>query len=76
MPEVVNPTIFNKEILMSIADLKQESSYFRTFLSRHNRRKNCCTQLAAKQTFVGCQTLDSRLLFDGDVKVELERHNI
>lgn len=29
---VVNPDIFNKEILMSIADLKQESDYFQTFL--------------------------------------------
>lgn len=31
-PEVVNPDIFNREILMSVDDLKQESAYFQTFL--------------------------------------------
>ena len=29
---VVNPSIFNKEILMSIDDLKKESSFYQTFL--------------------------------------------
>jgi hypothetical protein len=68
---VIDPTIFNQEILMSIPDLRQESRYFRTFLYGTPEEK-----IAALDWLQGKHSWDAKrwlqgLLFDGDVQVRV-----
>ncbi len=68
---VVNPTIFNKEILMSIADLKQESGYFRTFLYGTADEKIAALDwLQSKHSWDAKRWIQG-LLFDGDAEVRV-----
>ena len=68
---VVNTTIFNKEILMSIADLKQESSYFRTFLYGTTEEKIAALNWLQNKHSWDAKRWIQGLLFDGDVNVRV-----
>ena len=68
---VVNPDIFNKEILMTVADLKQESGYFKTFLYGSPEEKIAALDwLQARHSWDAKRWLQG-LLFDGDANVRL-----
>lgn len=68
---VMNPDIFNKEILMSIDDLKQESTYYQTFLYGTADEK-----IAALNWLQSNHSWDAKrwiqgLLFDGNASVRV-----
>lgn len=68
---VVNPNIFNKEILMPITNLKQESSYFRTFLYGTSDEKIAALDwLQSKHSWDAKRWIQG-LLFDGDTRVRV-----
>ncbi len=68
---VVNLNIFNKEILMSINDLKQESGYFKTFLYGTADEKIAALDwLQSKHSWDAKRWIQG-LLFDGDTKVRV-----
>lgn len=69
--KVIDPTIFNQEILMSIPDLKQESRYFRTFLYGTPEEKIAALDwLQSKHSWDAKRWLQG-LLFDGDAQVRV-----
>ena len=69
--EVVNPDIFNKEILMTIEDLKQESTYFQTFLYGNAEEKIAALDwLQSKHSWDAKRWIQG-LLFDGDASVRV-----
>lgn len=70
-PEAVNADIFGREILMSVADLKQESGYYNTFLYGSAEEK-----IAAMDWLQSHHSWDAKrwlqgLLFDGDASVRV-----
>ncbi len=70
-PEAVNADIFGREILMSVADLKQESGYYNTFLYGSADEK-----IAAMDWLQAHHSWDAKrwlqgLLFDGDASVRV-----
>ncbi len=68
---VMDPDIFNKEILMSYADLRQESGYFRTFLYGTAGEKIAALDwLQAKHSWDAKRWIQG-LLFDGDASVRV-----
>lgn len=68
---VIDPTIFNKEILMSIADLRQESRYFRTFLYGTADEKIAALDwLQSKHSWDAKRWIQG-LLYDGDAEVRV-----
>ena len=68
---VMDPDIFKKEILMSYADLRQESGYFRTFLYGTAEEKIAALDwLQAKHSWDAKRWIQG-LLFDGDAKVRV-----
>jgi len=68
---VIDPTIFNQEILMSIPDLRQESRYFRTFLYGAPDEKIAALDwLQSKHSWDAKRWLQG-LLFDGDPQVRV-----
>jgi hypothetical protein len=68
---VIDPTIFNQEILMSIPDLRQESRYFRTFLYGTSEEKIAALDwLQSKHSWDAKRWLQG-LLFDGDAQVRV-----
>lgn len=70
-PEVVNPNIFNKEILMAIEDLKQEASYRETFMYGTAEEKIAALDwLQAKHSWDAKRWIQG-LLFDGDASVRI-----
>jgi len=69
--KVIDPTIFNQEILMSIPDLRQESGYFRTFLYGTAEEKIAALDwLQSKHSWDAKRWLQG-LLYDGDAKVRV-----
>ncbi|MDO5665985.1 MAG: BPL-N domain-containing protein [Bacteroidia bacterium] len=70
-PEIVNPNIFNREILMSVDDLKQESAYFQTFLHGTADEKIAALDwLQSKHSWDAKRWIQG-LLFDGDASVRV-----
>lgn len=68
---VIDPTIFNKEILMSIADLRQESRCFRTFLYGTADEKIAALDwLQSKHSWDAKRWIQG-LLYDGDAEVRV-----
>lgn len=68
---VVNPDIFNKEILMTISDLKQESGYYKIFLSDSADEKiEALNWLQQKHSWDAKRWIQG-LLFDEDANVRL-----
>ncbi len=68
---VMDPDIFKKEILMSYADLRQESGYFRTFLYGTAEEQIAALDwLQAKHSWDAKRWIQG-LLFDGDAKVRV-----
>lgn len=68
---VVNPDIFNKEILMSIDDLKQESAYYQTFLYGTADKKIAALDwLQSKHSWDAKRWIQG-LLFDGNASVRV-----
>ncbi len=68
---VMNPDVYNREILMTKADLKQESSYYDTLLYASPARK-----IAALDWLQAHRSWDAKrwiqgLLFDGDASVRV-----
>lgn len=69
--EVVNPDIFNREILMSISDLKQESAYYQTFLYGSAEEKIVAMDwLQSKHSWAAKRWVQG-LLFDADASVRV-----
>lgn len=67
----VNPDIFNKEILMSVSDLKQESAYFQTFLyGTADEKIAALNWLQSKHSWDAKRWIQG-LLFDGDASVRV-----
>ena len=69
--QVVNPDIFNREILMSIDDLKQETAYYQTFLYG-----SAIEKIAAMDWLQSKHSWDAKrwiqgLLFDADSTVRV-----
>lgn len=70
-PEAVNPDIFNREILMSIDDLKQESAYYQTFLYGSADEKIAALDwLQSKHSWDAKRWIQG-LLFDGEPTVRI-----
>lgn len=69
--EVMNPELFDRELLMSVADLKQEASYFETFLyGSPSEKLEALNWLEEKHSWDAKRWLQG-LLFDGDSAVRL-----
>lgn len=70
-PEAVNPEVFNQEILMSVDDLKQESSYYNVFLYGTPKEKIAALDwLQSKHSWDAKRWIQG-LLFDGDKNVRV-----
>ncbi|HPX75111.1 MAG TPA: BPL-N domain-containing protein [Bacteroidales bacterium] len=69
--EIVNPDIFNQEILMSISDLKQESAYYQTFLHGSAEEKIAAMDwLQSKHSWAAKRWIQG-LLYDADATVRV-----
>ena len=69
--EVVNPGIFNREILMSVSDLKQESAYYQTFLYGTPEEKIAALDWLQSKHSWSAKRWVQGLLFDADPKVRV-----
>ncbi len=71
LENVVNPDIFNKEILMSVNDLKQERDYFQTFLYGAADEKIAAMDWLQSKSSWDAKRWIQGLLFDKNAKVRV-----
>jgi len=69
--EVVNPDIFNREILMSVSDLKQESAYYQTLLYGTAEEKIVAMDWLQSKHSWSAKRWVQGLLFDADPTVRI-----
>lgn len=69
--EVVNPDIFNKEILMTVADLKKESSFYNIFLYGTPQEKIAALDWLQERHSWDAKRWVQGLLYDGDANVRI-----